>query len=185
MIMGQMLKLIEIDELDLQTLMYWRMLPGVTKYMYTEPQLTIEMQNKWFEGINNDPTCKHWIIKLENKKIGIVNLTNIDTQNSRCSWGHYIADPLLRGKGIGRILEYNIYDYVLLELKLNKLMVEILAFNEHAISLHEKCGSQIEGILRQHIKKGNNYYDLVVMGILREKWIEQRKNLDYKKISID
>ena len=180
-----MLKLVRMEESDLETLMHWRMQPEVTKYMYTEPQLTMKMQNKWFDTINNDPTCKYWIIECENNKIGIVNLTNIDTQNSMCSWGHYIADTLLRGKGIGRTLEYNIYDYVLLGLALNKLAVEVLAFNEHAISLHKKCGSQIEGVLRQHIKKDNNYYDVVVMGILREEWIERRKNLVYTKISIE
>ena len=180
-----MLKLVKIEESDLETLMHWRMLPEVTKYMYTEPQLNMEMQYKWFDAINNDPTCKQWIIELENYKIGIVNLTNIDTQNSRCSWGHYITDPLLRGKGIGRRLEYNIYDYVLLGLALNKLTTEILSFNEHAIRLHEKCGSQIEGVLRRHIIKGNIYHDVVVMGMLREEWIERRKNLDYTKISIE
>jgi hypothetical protein len=180
-----MLKLVEIEESDLETLMRWRMLPEVTKYMFTEPQLTIEMQNKWFEAINNDSTCRYWIIEFENTKIGIVNLTNIDTQNSRCSWGHYIADTLLRGKGIGRTLEYNIYDYVLLGLALNKLSVEVLAFNKHAIGLHEKCGSQIEGVLRQQIKKGSTYHDVVVMDITREEWIERRKNLDYTKISIE
>ena len=180
-----MLELVKIQESDLETLMHWRMLPEVTKYMYTEPELTIEMQNKWFNDIKNDPTCKHWMIKLEDNKIGVVNLTNIDTKNSRCSWGHYIADTLLRGKGIGRTLEYNIYDYVLLGLRLNKLAVEVLAFNEHAISLHEKCGSQIEGVLRQHIIKDNTYHEVKVMGILREEWIERRKNLVYTKISIE
>ncbi|MDR3602249.1 MAG: UDP-4-amino-4,6-dideoxy-N-acetyl-beta-L-altrosamine N-acetyltransferase [Desulfosporosinus sp.] len=180
-----MLKLVTIEETDLETLMHWRMLSEVTKYMYTEPQLTMDMQKKWFHSINKDPMCKHWIIEHETIKIGIVNLTEIDFKNSRCSWGHYIANTSLRGKGIGRLLEYNIYDYVLLELSLNKLMAEVLDFNENAINLHKKCGSQIEGVLRQYIKKGNKYYDVVVLGILRDEWLERRGNLDYAKISIE
>ena len=180
-----MLKLIKIQEVDLETLMHWRMLPEVTKYMFTEPQLTMDIQNQWFHFINNDSTCKHWIIEFENTKIGTLNLINIDYKNSRCLWGYYIADNSIRGKGFGKLLEYNIYDFVFDELGLNKLLGEVLAFNDIVVKIHEKCGSQIEGVLRQHIKKGNTYYDVVVMGILREEWIERRKNLDYTKISIE
>ena len=180
-----MLKLVKIQESDLETLMHWRMLPEVTKYMYTEPQLTMDMQNKWFDAIKKDQTCKHWIIEFQNTKIGTVNLTNIDFQNRRCSWGYYIADPSIRGKGFGKLLEYNIFDFVFNELRLNKLMSEVLAFNERVVKIKEKCGSQIEGVLRQHIKKGNKYNDVVVMGILRDEWLERRTKIDYDKIHIE
>ena len=88
--------------------------------MFTEPQLTIQKQYEWFNTINNDSTCKHWII-----------------------------------------------EFVFIELGLNRLMSEVLAFNERAIQVKEKCGSKTEGILRQYIKKGNTYHDVVVMGILK------------------
>jgi len=179
-----MLKLVEIEESDLETLMHWRMLPEVTNYMFTEPQLTMEMQNKWFDAISHDPTCRYWIVKLENTKIGSVYLTTIDFQNSRCSWGYYI-DPSIRGRGYGKLLEYNIFDFVFNELGLNKLTSEVLAFNERVIKLKAKCGSQIEGVLREHIKKGNTYHDVVVMGILRDEWLERRTKIDYNKIHIE
>ena len=179
-----MLKLVDIEESDLETLMQWRMLPEVTNYMFTDPQLTLKMQKKWLDSINSDPTCKHWIIELEDTKIGAVYLTNIDFQNSRCSWGYYIADPSIRGRGYGKQLEYNIFDFVFDELGLNKLISEVLAFNQRVIKIKETCGSQIEGILRQHIKKDQNYHDVVVMGILRDEWLERRSEIDYDRIQI-
>ena len=180
-----MLTLVEIEESDLETLMHWRMLPEVTRYMYTEPQLTMEMQNKWFDAINNVQTCKHWIIELDNTKIGTVYLTDIDFQNSRCSWGYYIADTSIRGRGFGKLLEYNIYDFVFNELGLNKLVSEVLEFNERVVKIKEKCGSKIEGVLRQHIRKGNDYHDVVLMGILRDEWLERRSKIDYDNIHIE
>jgi UDP-4-amino-4,6-dideoxy-N-acetyl-beta-L-altrosamine N-acetyltransferase len=180
-----MIELVKMEESDLKTMMHWRMLPEVTKYMFTDPELTMKMQIKWFDEINNDPTCKHWIINYNKNNIGTVNLTNIDYQNSRCSWGYYIADTSLRGKGIGKLLEYNIFDFVFTELDLNKLISEVLAFNERVVTIKEKCGSKIEGVLRKHIKKGNIYHDVVVMAILREEWLDQRAGIDYEKISID
>lgn len=180
-----MIRLTKIEDSDLENLMVWRMLPEVSKYMFTEPKLTMEMQIRWFNVIKTDPTCKHWIIELGNKKIGTVNLTNIDYQNKRCSWGYYIANPSLRGRGLGKLFEYNIFDFVFMELELNKLISEVLVFNERVLKLKEKCGSHIEGVLRQHIKKGDIYHDVVVMSILREEWLERRKTLDYEKIYIE
>jgi UDP-4-amino-4,6-dideoxy-N-acetyl-beta-L-altrosamine N-acetyltransferase len=183
--MIEMLRLTRIKKEDLELIMRWRMSPEVTKYMYTDPHLTLEIQLQWFNNIENNPECKYWIIELDEKKIGLVSLNDIDWMNSRCTWGHYIADPSYRGKGIGKLVEYNIYDYVLLELELNRLTVEVLAFNEHAIKLHKKCGSTIEGILRQEIKKGDTYHDVVIMGILRKEWLNIRKTTDYETIEID
>lgn len=148
-----MLELVKVKATDLDNLMHWRMLPDVTKYMFTDPKLTMNMQIKWLHDISNDSTCKHWVIKYRDTKIGTVNLTNIDYHNLRCSWGYYIADPLMRGRGFGKILEYNICDFVFEELKFNKLISEVLAFNERVIKLKETCGSKIEGVLRSHIKK--------------------------------
>ncbi|MFZ3130449.1 MAG: UDP-4-amino-4,6-dideoxy-N-acetyl-beta-L-altrosamine N-acetyltransferase [Desulfosporosinus sp.] len=179
-----MLKLVEIEESDLETLRHWRMLPEVTKYMFTEPQLTIEMQNEWFQAINHDPTCRYWIVELEYTKIGSVYLTNIDYQNSRCSWGYYL-DPSIRGQGFGKLLEYNIFDFVFNELGLNKLTSEVLAFNKRVVHIKTKCGSLIEGVLRQQIKKGKTYHDVLVMGILKDEWLEHRTKINYEKIHIE
>lgn len=180
-----MLKLVKVQASDLETLMHWRMLPEVTKYMYTDPQLTMEQQYRWFRSIQEDPTCRHWVIQFDDAKIGALNLANINIRNSRCSWGYYIADTSIRGKGFGKLMDYNIYDLVLAEMGLNKLVSEVFAFNERVVKLHEKCGSQVEGILRQHIKKGDSYYDVVVMSILRDEWLERRKTVEYETIDIE
>lgn len=175
----------KIKREDFELIKYWRMLPEVTKYMYTDPKLTLETQLRWFNSIENNPAYKYWVIEMDDKKIGLVSLNDIDMTNRRCSWGHYIAELSYRGKGIGKILEYNIYDYVFFKLGLNRLSVEVLAFNERAINLHKKCGSQVEGVLRQQIIKGDNYYDVVILGILQKDWLELRKTIDYETIEIN
>lgn len=174
-----------IQEADLEKIMNWRMLPEVTKYMYTDPELTIEDQKRWYKRISLDKNCKYWIIQVNNIDIGLMCLTEIDEKNSRCGWAYYIADTSFRGKGLAGILECNIYDYVFYELKLNKLWCEVLAFNEKVIYIHKKFGSEIEGVLRQHIYKNGQFYDVVIMAILKEKWDNIRKKYDYEKINIE
>lgn len=178
-------KLTKLREEDLNMVAKWRMLPEITKYMYTDPVITPESQKKWFDSIENDESVKYWIIVADDVKVGLICLTNIDYKNRRCYLGHYIADESARGKGLARILECNIYDYAFYNLKLNKFCSEVLAFNKKAVFIHEKFGSEIEGILKQHIYKNGVFYDVVCMGITKEKWDNIKKNFIYDKIEIE
>lgn len=177
------LKRITVDKLE--KIMNWRTSPEVSPYMYTSPNLTIEDQKKWFKNINNDSTVSYWIIVVDGVDVGVLNLYDIDTKNKRCFWAYYIGDSSARGKGVARQLECNIYDYVFYEVGLNKLCCEVLAFNEKVIQIHEKFGSEIEGIFKQHIFKNNTFLDVVRMAILKEKWDEIKSKHEYRKISIE
>ncbi|MBP2033798.1 UDP-4-amino-4,6-dideoxy-N-acetyl-beta-L-altrosamine N-acetyltransferase [Clostridium algifaecis] len=170
---------------DLKLIAKWRMMPEVTKYMYTDPILTDEGQLKWFDIINSDTKSKYWKITVDNDPIGVLNLANIDLKNSRCSWGYYIGNTSYRGRGIARTLECNIYDYVFYNLNLNKFCSEVFEFNDKVVSIHKKFGSEIEGILKEHIIKNNIKYNVVVMGILKSKWEKIRRNYRYEKIYIE
>ena len=51
--------------------------------------------------------------------------------------------------------------------------------NEQIVKIHQMCGSRQDGIMRQHICKEGIYYDVSVGSILREEWMEKRKELHY------
>lgn len=170
---------------DLELIANWRMSPEVTKYMYTDPIITKDSQLKWYQSITKDKTVKYWIIEFNKIKIGVLYLINIDIINKRCNWGYYIGNPSFRGKGIARLLECNIYDYVFFELGLNKLCCEVLAFNEKVVKIHEKYGSEVEGLLKKHILKKGKYYDVVTMGITKDKWNSIKNQYEYECILIE
>jgi hypothetical protein len=165
--------------------MNWRMKPEITKYMYTDPELTIEKQRRWYEKINNDPSVRYWIIEYDGIAIGLLNITEIDLVNRRCFWGYYIGDDRFRGKGIAKTLECNLYDYVFYKLGLHKLCMEVLSFNEKVVKLHQKFGSEIEGIFKEHIYKNGQFFDVVRMAVLKRKWDRIRSQYDYDKIDIE
>ena len=179
------LELVKIAKDDLEQIMHWRMKPEVTKYMYTDPVLTLEIQEKWFDSIKNDTSVKYWMIKIDGVKIGVINLRDIDYINRRCTWGYYIGDNSFRGRGIASTLECNIYDYVFNILNLNKFWCEVFSFNEKVISIHERCGSIIEGTLKQHIYKNGEFFDIVMMAITKDRWEEIKDNYSYEKIYIE
>ena len=153
--------------------------------MYTEEDITPEKQIQWYNRIKADNTKIYWIIRFKGEYIGVINLYDINQIHKRCYWGFYIGDDNLRGKGLGLIIECNLYDYVFNQLKLNKLCCEVFKFNEEVIKLHERCGSKIEGIFVEHIYKNNKFYDIVSMAILKNEWENKKKTMRYPKISIE
>lgn len=162
-----------IQSVDLEKIMRWRMLPEVTLYMYTNPQLTLDDQMIWYESIKGDQTKKYWIVNVDNEDVGLVGLYNIDTIHRRCEWGYYLGSEAVRGKGIARAVELSLHHYVFELLNMNKLCSEVFAWNDFVISIHQKYGSSIEGKRRCHIHKNGEFHDIVEMAILKKDWEEK------------
>ena len=55
----------EIREEDLENIMRWRMAPDITRYMNTNPELTLEGQKKWLDSIRRNPDVMYWLIQVE------------------------------------------------------------------------------------------------------------------------
>lgn len=163
----------------------WRNSSEVSKYMYTNDFITADQQKEWFRQIKDDQTKKYWIIKVDDKYVGVVNLYDIDKRNKRCYWAYYLAESSIRGKGLGRLIELNIIKYIFEDLGLNKLCCEVLSFNEIVVKIHKKYGSKIEGHFREHIFKDGEFHDILCMGILKEEWSEIKKNFDFDIIKIE
>lgn len=178
------LRLITTD--DLERVMYWRMLPDITRYMYTDPVLTLDSQREWFARVDHSERDIVWIIELaDGTPVGVLSLSDIDHVNSRCVWAYYIAEEAGQGKGLAKPLECSIADFVLETLGLQKLWCEVFATNDRVVALHERFGSKVEGTLREHIRKGDDVFDVVRMGLLRDDWFALRPSLKYTPIPIE
>ena len=170
-----MLRFRKITRDDLEMIRQWRMLPEVTKYMYTDPMLTLDDQTKWFEKIKGDQSRRDWIIQYDGEDVGLANITNIDNFNKNCDWAYYLASVNIRGKGIGKAVELNMHHYVFEELGLHKLCCTVFSWNELVINIHKKYGSRIEGIRKEHIFKNGKFHDIVEMAILKSDWGQEVK----------
>ena len=178
-------KFTRLTEKHLDLVRNWRNSPEVGKYMYTNSYITKEEHLNWFIKVNDDSTKAYWVINVDNIDVGVVNLYNIDLHNRRCYWAYYLADFSVRGKGIGRLIEFNILKYVFEKLKLNKLCCEIFSWNNLVVQIHQKYGSKIEGEFRQHIYKDGKFHSIICMSILKEEWEEIRKKADFSTIYIE
>jgi hypothetical protein len=167
---------------DLESIMRWRMLPHVTKFMNTDPLLTLEGQTEWFEKLSSAGEIFYWIIHVNDIPCGVINLSDVDLHNGRCTWGYFVAEKKLRSFNLAISLEMSLYDYVFDKLKLNKITGESFCLNTAAVKMHELCGCKTEGILRQHIFKNGLYYDVCVQSMLADEWKSIRGGLEYRHI---
>lgn len=155
---------------DKEMIRQWRNMPEVAKYMYSDHNITLEEHENWFNRILKDKESHYFIIVSDEQDVGLVNLYNLDYEHKRCYWAFYLANPSVRGKGVGSFVEYSILKYVFQELKLNKLCAEVLDFNESVLNMHKSFGFKEEGILREHIKKDGKFYNVVSIAILCSEW---------------
>jgi UDP-4-amino-4,6-dideoxy-N-acetyl-beta-L-altrosamine N-acetyltransferase len=180
------IKLRKVQESDLEKIMEWRMKPSVTKYMYTDPVLTLEGQKKWFASISVDESCRYWVIDVDGVGIGVLGLIRIEPEHQRCSWVWYIGEDGYRGKGIAKKIQLNLYDYVFYTMGFNRLYSDILAFNVHEIkNVHEAVGYKVEGVLEQHVIKNGEFLDVVMMGITKDRWEKIKGDFDYPEIPFE
>lgn len=173
-----------VMEEELEMVMKWRMTPEITKYMYTDPVLTLELQKEWYEK-NKKDECNHtFMIEVNGVPSGILTISDIDRRNRRCSWGYYVAVKAVRSLELSMMLEWNVYDYAFERLKLHKVVGEIFAENKAVVRIHQMCGSVIEGRYKDHILKNGRYYDVISLAITEDMWREEKKKRIYKKADI-
>ncbi|MEM6803792.1 MAG: GNAT family protein, partial [Bacteroidota bacterium] len=60
------------------------------------------------------------------------------------------------------------------ELRYHKAMVGIYAFNEASLALHKKIGFKEEGSLREMLFAGNQFHDLLKLGLLKREFLQIR-----------
>ena len=74
----------KVTEGDLEQIMRWRMDPEITRYMNTDPKLTLEGQKKWFAKVQQDPDVSYWIIEIDGTAAGVINYTGLT--NGPITW---------------------------------------------------------------------------------------------------
>lgn len=183
----------KIREEDLAILMEWRMMPEITRYMNTDPKLTMEGQISWLDRIRQEEKKNlldgrrnfYWILEVDNEAAGFMSLVNINMISRKLETGAYVAVKRKRSLRLAIDIQWNLYHYAFDVLNMHKVCEEVFAENEAVNKLLDICGSTREGILRDHILKNDSYHDVVVRGILKEEWDKKKVDLQYNKFDFE
>lgn len=107
----------------------------------------------------------------EGKYIGECGVKSVDWKNSKTEIYIFLGNDYV-GKGYGTDSMKVFLNFIFNEMNLHKVKLTVFSFNTRAIKCYENVGFKVEGILRSELYKDGKYHDLVVMGILKEEYIE-------------
>lgn len=146
----------------------WSMLVG-RRYFVSE-----QIEKQWIESTyNNSKQVALAICDLEtNKYIGNIYLKNIDYFNKSASSAKLIGDKNFWGKGYGTEATLLMLYHAFYDLGLERVESRILSSNKASIRVQEKCGYQVEGILRKAAFKAGELQDIVIMSVLKNDFFE-------------
>jgi UDP-4-amino-4,6-dideoxy-N-acetyl-beta-L-altrosamine N-acetyltransferase len=159
---------------DKDRLLAWRNSPEVAAYMYTDHKIGPDEHARWFAGIEGDERRAYYVIEMDGEPVGLANFYDIDRTNGRASWAYYLAEPSVRGRGVGGYVEYLMIEKAFGEFGLRKLWCEVLLSNRGVWRMHQRFGFQEEARLRRHVLKAGAPEDVVGLGLLAEDWAEVR-----------
>jgi UDP-4-amino-4,6-dideoxy-N-acetyl-beta-L-altrosamine N-acetyltransferase len=160
---------------DSNRVLAWRNQPDIRRWMYTDHVISPAEHDRWFAGALTDATRTYWIIELDGAPVGLANLADINATHHRADWAYYLADPAVRGRGVGAFVEFFVIEHVFGVLGLDKLWCEVLVDNEAVWKLHEAFGFQREALFRRHAWKSGEPHDVVGLGLLATDWAAQRE----------
>ena len=168
--------ILKADKKLVELVRNWRNSDKIRKYMYTNHYITKTEHGKWMESLKTKNTAKAWIIKYDDKLIGLVYLSNIDYKNKTTDWGFYIADESARGKGVGSAALYKLMEYVFDEM--NKMHTKVLENNLIAIKLYEKFGFKKDDASGLQLERDEKKIAVFKMWICKDDWNHVKEKIN-------
>jgi RimJ/RimL family protein N-acetyltransferase len=107
----------------------------------------------------------------DDRRIGSVNLRNLDRENGSAELAIVITDKSLQGKGLGTDALNCLVDFGFGELRLERIYLHVFDFNVRARRSYEKAGFQVDATLRHARFHRGQHHDVHLMSILRDDWL--------------
>lgn len=171
-----------IREDDLEKIMSWRMDPEITRYMNTNPRLTLQGQKKWYASIKENRDVSYYMIMVDEQDAGVLNLTGLTREDNILGWAYYVGEKKLRSLKTAITLEMGVYDYIFETLQKEALISDVFTQNKGVIQLHLLCGAEIVEEKKNHIEKEGCFYDVTFMRMTAQKWNSIKETKKHEKL---
>jgi RimJ/RimL family protein N-acetyltransferase len=154
-----------LTKVDIELVRNWRNDPKISKYMEFRDYITPEMQEEWFDKINNDHNF-FFIIEKDEKKIGLINIKDIDYDQKTGEGGIFIYDDEFLNNDISFRATLCICDFFFETLNLEREIAHILRDNKRAIQYNLMLGFEKQ-------PNQDNVYNQIYY-LEKEKYFEKR-----------
>ena len=175
MIYGDRIRLRAITRTDLPFFVEWLNDPEVIEGLMHYLPFSMEDEEAWFEGMKKRPQVEHpLVIEICTEEgwepIGNCGLFGIDWRIRQATFGIVVGAKQHWNKGYGTEAFKLMIQHGFATLNLNRISLRVYENNPRAIRAYEKAGLSIEGRLRQAHYDNGEYFDVILMSILRSEW---------------
>ncbi len=137
---GVTLRRLTHDKIEM--LRQWRNDPKIQQFMVYREYITPEMQEKWFEKINNDNNF-YFIIEYDSREVGMINIKDVDFEKKKGEPGMFLYDERLWDSDVAMRASMCFGDFVWDTLCLESMYIHVVASNKRALQYNLLCGYEV------------------------------------------
>lgn len=154
---------------DIPFILEWMKDKNVNRFFKFNPEsIDEESVKNYIISSWGDIQNKHFAITTANDEyVGTISLKNINHINKHAEYAISLRKSA-QGNGYGKYATVEILKIAFHELKLNKVYLNVLEYNKHAIAFYEKLGFKYDGIFKKHIYKDGKYHNLKWYSYMKE-----------------
>lgn len=158
-----------VTQEDIELIRHWRNQPFIRDTMQFREYITPEMQQKWFESINNKFNY-YFIIQADGKDVGLINCKNADPTTREAEGGIFIWDQSYWDTPIP----------VFAALTMLEGVFEIFGASGAStatVSKNNKKALQFNKMLGYEIVQGSESNEFVKLILTKERYLQKTKKL--------
>jgi RimJ/RimL family protein N-acetyltransferase len=173
-LIGEKVYLSPVSTDDFELFMQWVNDMEITQYVSMSQRIFSELLEK--EAIEKMAKGENsfTIVDLATDKvIGNCSYLHVDNLHRRAEVGIMVGDKEYWSRGYGSDAMRLLLEFGFCVRNYNKISLGVLDFNERAINCYEKVGFKRQGVLREHIIRGNKRFDIIQMDILASEFFAE------------
>lgn len=173
---GKMVVLRPLSLKDAPRFCQWLADDEVTKFLahyYESGPPTLKNERNWIIKAKKDKNKINFAVDtVDGKHIGSISLFHLDQYSKKAEFGIMIGDKKYWGQGYGTEAGRLIVDYGFRKLKLHRIYLTYIAYNDRAGKSYKKIGFKKEGQIRDHLYRGGYWHDELYMGLLKDEYLK-------------
>src|SRR5581483_953544 len=149
----------------------------VARFLIARYPVSLAAERAWVEhtpspSFQSLPLAIH---TLEGVHIGNIDLRDIQPENRTAEIGIMIGEKEYWSRGYGADAVRTLARFAFRQMNLQRVHLRTYEYNERGQRAFQKAGMTVEGRLRRHIYMDGRYWDVILMGMLREEFEAQEQ----------
>lgn len=179
MIYGERIRMRAIERTDLVQFTDWLNDPEVRRGLMVNLPFSMAEEETWYENMLKSPREEHPLgIEIMTdggwELIGNCALFGIDWVVRQAEFGIVIGVKNYWNQGYGSEAFKLMIEHGFITLNLNRISLRVYENNPRAMRSYEKAGLTVEGRMRQAHYDEGQFFDVILMSILRSEWEEKK-----------